>query len=145
MHDSQLTVEIEAEYNISALDDEWQALEQRAHASVFQSWAWISCWLASLPRDVHPLLVRVSRARETIALGMMCRAKVRCRFGTARALLLNETGAAQFDCVTIEHNGLLCEPSMAGNVIAEVAHALRERADWDEWVLSGVDRGVVEE
>lgn len=77
-----------------------------------------------------------------MALGMVCR---RSKFGNARALLLSETGIAQLDCVTIEHNGLLCDPAVAGNVIEEVAHALQERGDWDEWVLSGVDRSVVEE
>ncbi|MBA2549039.1 MAG: hypothetical protein H0V16_11380, partial [Burkholderiaceae bacterium] len=105
---SNVTVEVLAEYDTAALEREWRTLEQRARASVFQSWAWISCWLASLPQDIHPFLMRVSRGREVLALGMVCRANVRGTFGRARALLLNETGDATLDCVTIEHNGLLC-------------------------------------
>ncbi len=145
MLDNNLTVALSAEYNTATLEGEWRALERHAHASVFQSWGWISCWLASLPQHVHPLLVRVSRGREILALGMICRAKVRCKFGQARALLLNETGSANLDCVTIEHNGLLCDPATAGEVIEQVARTLQQRSDWDEWVLSGVDRSAAEE
>lgn len=145
MLDSNLTVDISAEYNTATLEGEWRALEHHSHASVFQSWGWISCWLASLPQHVHPLLVRVSRGREILGLGMICQAKVRCKFGKARALLLNETGSANLDCVTIEHNGLLCDPVAAGEVIEQVARTLQQRRDWDEWVLSGVDRSVAEE
>ena len=141
---SNVAVEILAEYDTAALEREWRALEQRARASVFQSWAWISCWLASLPQDIHPFLMRVSRGREVLALGMVCRANVRGTFGRARALLLNETGDATLDCVTIEHNGLLCDPVMAAEVVEQVALTLQKRGDWDEWVLSGVDRSVSE-
>jgi CelD/BcsL family acetyltransferase involved in cellulose biosynthesis len=142
---SHLTVSISAEYDTVALEREWLALEHHAHASIFQSWAWIGCWLQSLPQDVQPLLVRVSNGREVIALGMVCRAKVHGKFGKSRALLLTETGAANLDCVTIEHNGLLCDPAHAGQVIERVAAALQERGDWDEWVLSGVDRVTTDE
>ena len=48
----------------------------------------------------------------------------------------------ELDCVTIEHNGLLCDPAMAGKVVERVALALQKRSDWDEWVLSGVDRSI---
>jgi CelD/BcsL family acetyltransferase involved in cellulose biosynthesis len=144
MNNNPITVAFLEEYDTATLERDWRALEQHAHSSVFQSWAWISCWLASLPPDVHPLLIRVSRGREIIALGMLCRAKVRAKFGMARALLLNETGAASLDCVTIEHNGLLCDPAMAGELVEQVALALQKRGDWDEWVLSGVDRSVAE-
>ncbi|MBA2548269.1 MAG: GNAT family N-acetyltransferase [Burkholderiaceae bacterium] len=58
--------------------------------------------------------------------------------------MLNETGDATLDCVTIEHNGLLCDPALAGEVVEQVALALQKRGDWDEWVLSGVDRSVSE-
>ncbi len=143
-NNNTVTVAIADEYDMSTLALEWRALEQIAKTSVFQSWAWISCWLASLPPDVHPLLIRVSSGPKIMALGMLCRAKVRAKFGMARALLLNETGAASLDCVTIEHNGLLCDPAMAGYVVEQLALTLQKRGDWDEWVLSGVDRSVAE-
>ncbi|MEO5862536.1 MAG: GNAT family N-acetyltransferase [Burkholderiales bacterium] len=143
-NNNTVTVAIADEYDMSTLALEWRELEQVAKASVFQSWAWISCWLASLPPDVHPLLIRVSSGPKIMALGMLCRAKVRAKFGMARALLLNETGAASLDCVTIEHNGLLCDPAMAGDVVEQLALTLQKRGDWDEWVLSGVDRSVAE-
>ena len=140
--DNDVTVKMLAEYDTAGLEREWRALEQRSRASVFQSWAWIGCWLASLPQDIHPVLIRVSRGLEILALGIVCRAHVRGTFVTARALLLNETGDAKLDCVTIEHNGLLCDPAMAGQVVERVALALQKRSDWDEWVLSGVDRSI---
>ena len=51
----------------------------------------IGWWLASLPQDIHPVLIRVSRGLEILALGIVCRAHVRGTLVTARALLLNET------------------------------------------------------
>jgi CelD/BcsL family acetyltransferase involved in cellulose biosynthesis len=145
MYGNPVEVEILAEYNMVALEREWRALERYGNASVFQSWAWINCWLASLPEEIQPLLVRVTRGREIMALGMVCRARVQCKFGKAHALLLSETGAPDLDCVTIEHNGLLCDPANAADVVEQVAITLKERSDWDEWVLSGVDRSVAEE
>ncbi len=144
MNNNSVTVAIADQYDMLTLEREWRALEQVAQASVFQSWAWISCWLESLPPEVHPLLIRVSCGPKIMALGMLCRAKVRAKFGMARALLLNETGAAALDCVTVEHNGLLCDPSMASDLVEQVALALQKRGDWDEWVVSGVDRSAAE-
>ncbi len=138
-------VEISNDYGLVRLKNEWRALEERANSSVFQSWAWISCWLASLPPEIHPLLVRVSRGGEILGLGMVCRAKVKSKFGNANALMLTETGAARFDCVTIEHNGLLCDPCNAAEIVETVGLALRDQRDWDEWVLSGVDKTITED
>jgi CelD/BcsL family acetyltransferase involved in cellulose biosynthesis len=142
---NNFAVSIDSNFDKTILEREWRALERYGNASVFQSWAWINCWLTSLPQDINPLLVRVTDGRETIALGMVCRAKVQGKFGKARALLLNETGAADLDCVTIEHNGLLCDPAHAAAVVEQVALTLKERGDWDEWVLSGVDRTAAED
>ncbi len=138
-----LKVEIISDYGLLRLKNQWCALESLGNASVFQSWAWISCWLSVLPEDIHPLLVRVSSGAQALGLGFVCKAKVKSKFGKANAFFLSETGKPNLDCVAVEHNGLLCDPAYESQVILQVGHALRERNDWDEWVLSGIDSTTV--
>ena len=135
----QARVEILHEYEFSRLQSEWCALERLGHPSVFQSWAWLSCLLSVLPEQINPLLVRVSLDKRVVGLGFICKSKVNSKFGKASAFLLSETGTASLDCVTVEHNGFLCDPAYESVVYSAVGHALDGRNDWDEWVLSGID------
>lgn len=99
-----MTVEITlaAPPDPAELGAEWTALESRAAASFFQTWAWTGCRFAE--RFSHPLLLRARRAGETVALGLFNR---RPRRLAGAVLHLGETGAEPFDALFIEHNGLL--------------------------------------
>ncbi len=135
----RFAVEIIQDYKLQALEDDWLALERLGNASVFRSWTWISCWLAALPDEIQPLLVRVTLQERTVGLGFLCSAKLSGKFGKVGAFLLHETGNTNLDCLTVEHNGLLCDPAHEEDVISQVGRALEDRKDWDEWVVSGID------
>ncbi len=135
----RFAVEIIQDYRLQGLEDDWLALESLGSASVFRSWTWISCWLSTLPDDIKPLLVRVTLQGRLVGLGFVCNAKLSRKFGKVGAFLLNETGNTNLDCLTVEHNGFLCDPAHEDDVILQVGRALEDRKDWDEWVVSGID------
>lgn len=91
------------------LEREWLTLEAAGEPSFFTSWAWIGTMLDSIPAENRPLLLRGRANGETVALALIGAKLARRRHGLVRArgLYLNETGDAQFDAMTIEHNGLL--------------------------------------
>jgi CelD/BcsL family acetyltransferase involved in cellulose biosynthesis len=55
-----------------------------------------------------------------------------------RTLHLHETGVAEYDAITIEHNGLLAEPGFEQVVVDAAVHHVGLREDWDELYLSGM-------
>lgn len=88
---------------------EWQALEAQADGSPFHSWGWVSTWLRHLPANVVPRVFRAYDAQGVLALALAVEKPegwpVRV-FGRA-SLLLQETGIASVDEVSIEYTGLL--------------------------------------
>ena len=90
----------------------WKHLESRADNSFFQSWAWVGCLAAQ--RFPHPILVQVREGDITIVLGLFNR---RRRFGGSE-LLLNESGAPEYDAVFVEHNGFLVERGRSRALLA---------------------------
>lgn len=75
----------------------WRDLEARADLSFFQSWTWTGCLYEE--RFSHPVLLRVEREGTDIALGLFNRAGLSLHLGTS--------GAADLDCIYIEHNGFV--------------------------------------
>src|ERR1700756_3017621 len=91
------------------LEGEWRALESTAQRSFFTSWHWIGTLLAALPKTQLPSLLRGVAGGRTVALALLGAGVSRRRNGLirSRGLYLNETGDAQFDALTMEHNGIL--------------------------------------
>src|SRR5262249_2937809 len=118
----------------AALEHEWRTLEAFAHPSFFTSWHWIGTMLAALPQTQRPSLLRGVAGGRTVALALRGARVNRRRNGLvrSRALYLNETGDAQFDALTIEHNGILAaagrEAAVFDAALAWFA-GLREEAD----------------
>lgn len=88
---------------------DWMRLEAQAEGSPFTCWAWVSTWLALLPDTCRPWVFRASDATGTFALGLLLEAPERGigRLFGSHSLLLQETGQAELDEITIEYAGLL--------------------------------------
>lgn len=136
--------------SIPPLDDVetlWLDLEQHSDGSVFQSWAWIGCWLRHLPSVVAPRLMSVSIGPEVVGLGVFVPRRER-RHGLlhVHGLHLNETGDIRMDPINIEYNGLLVD-SRVGNapiVRHSLIHLAERENEWDELYLSGLDAKTTE-
>lgn len=110
------------------LAPDWRALQAQADAHFFSSWTWIGNWLAHLPPDRAPLLLRVALDGETVGLGVVVPYEARRLRGRLRyrAAVLHATGRPQDDDITVEHNGLLVRRGLEPAVHrAAFAHLLR--------------------
>lgn len=122
-----------------AIEADWRALEHRAQPSFFQTWDWIGTFLASVSFQVAPQVLRVSHAGCLAGLAVLWRTtRHRRGFVRSRTLHLSETGDAQFDRVTLEHNGLLAARGLEPQVVAAALGHLASIKEWDEIELSGL-------
>ena len=145
MQSCDWTVSIRALEDRAALEAEWRALEQRAHASFFLSWDWIGTLLDSVERLDAPQVLRIAAGHELKGLALLWSGRQRRHgFVRTRSLHLNETGRPEFDRITIEHNGIL---AVAGEEVAVLGAALSHlsgSSDWDECLLSGLDEATAQ-
>jgi CelD/BcsL family acetyltransferase involved in cellulose biosynthesis len=93
----------------AALEADWRALEARAAGqfSFFQSWTWVGCLAED--RFTDPILLRASRAGNTVGLALFNRRH--------RTLWLAESGDPILDASFVEHNA----PLTAGEPTAVLA------------------------
>lgn len=119
----------------------WQDLQARADHSFFQSWGWISTWLAWLPAGIEPICLVARAGGQPVGLGLLVARRAR-RYGViaARGLHLQETGDRRLDQITIEYNGLLLDRRDPAAVAAACLARLKaETGLWNELYLPGVD------
>lgn len=136
---STLSVSVEPLRDRTGLEREWRALEAVADAGFFLGWAWIGTLLSSLPAELQPQVLRVRGDDRLVGAGLFwTRAQRRHAIVRSRTMHLNETGLAEFDRVTIEHNGLLAEPDRIAEVTSAAVAALARRPGWDEVALGGL-------
>ena len=139
-----LCVTLEGLPPLGDLERDWRDLESRSGRSFFTSWSWIGAWLAALPSQIRPELLRVESQGRIVALGVLVRRLPR-RHGvfSSRALFLNSTGDPYLDELTIEYNGLLAERGFEQRAAQACVEFLLSRGDWDEWFLDGLqDSGL---
>ena len=110
----------------------WQAFEQRADASFFQSWIWVGCCVAE--RYDRPLLLEAVAGEALVGVALF---NTRRRLGF-KTLFLHESGRPAQDAVFIEHNGPLVLPDH-GEVLGTM---IRAAAAQGCVVLSGVGGAV---
>ncbi len=125
---------------LTELGESWRALEKRCDASFFQSWHWIGTWLKTLPSHFRPRVLRVTEGGRLAGLGiLMFHADRRHRVMPVGRLLLNETGDAYHDRLTLEYSGILCNSSVrAGITEAALAWLVAHEKRWSELCLSGL-------
>lgn len=125
---------------LSELGESWRTLEERSDGSFFQSWYWIGTWLETLPPQFKPRVLRVTSDGRLAGLGiLMFHAGNRHRIMPVGRLLLNETGDAFHDRLTLEYSGILCN-SAARSAITRAAleWLLTNDRNWSELCLSGL-------
>ena len=123
----------------ASLESDWRSVESSGRISFFQSWDWIGSLLEALPAGVQPSVLRVFSDRRLVALGLLWRGtQQRHGFVRSRTLHLNETGLADFDRLTIEHNGLVTAAGFEVLAVNAVVGHLSRQGDWDELYLAGL-------
>jgi CelD/BcsL family acetyltransferase involved in cellulose biosynthesis len=124
---------------IGALDElerDWRRLEAHTAPSFFVSWNWIGTLLEMVPAATRPSLLRGTADGRTVALAVLGDAQVRRRrVIRARRWVLNATGDPEFDCIFVEHNGLLAGPEIGWDGLLD---AFTAAENIDELSLPGV-------
>lgn len=120
------------------LAEQWQALENNADCSFFQSWLWIGTWLQVYNPQVDVL--KVSHQGDVIALALIaCNQEVRFRFLKSTVAHLHETGNPQEDQLWIEYNGILSDRRFDDSLTAIcMNYLIEEYAGWDELVIGAI-------
>jgi CelD/BcsL family acetyltransferase involved in cellulose biosynthesis len=137
-----MKIGISSSYDLAELAADWTDLEGRADGNFFLSWRWIATWLSTT--GARPLLVKVTENGRQIALGLLTPCRRKRHFLSINQLCLHETGAADFDSLTIEYNGFLMARSAPANTLVHILGALQSHSpDWDEIVLGGVAPGAM--
>ena len=132
--------------DVRALEAKWTDLQKRSACSFFQSWGWVGTWITTLPEADRPRILEVRLGERLVGLGLLGRGKWRRhRVIGSNALFLTETGQNQYDCLTVEHNGLLLDETYRATAVRHAVWGLRELVTWDEIFLSGIVRSAVPE
>ncbi|MEY2876331.1 MAG: hypothetical protein RLZZ373_3702 [Pseudomonadota bacterium] len=123
------------------LEAQWRALEARASASFFTSWAWIGVWLDTLPPAVQPRLLQARLGAQVVGLALVVDGPPRQRFGLrfCSTAFLHATGRPEFDLLTVEHNDFLLDRDQADAVrAAMLGHWLEQLRGVTEVTLPGL-------
>ena len=119
------------------LGAEWTALEARARHSAFVSWTWIGAWLAALPSELRPCLLRARRGPRVVGLALFVPGRDRSLpLIGGRGLWLHATGRPELDAIAIEHNGLLVDANEPDVAPAMLDHLCRRMGPWRRVTLS---------
>ena len=120
------------------LASDWRALEATADGSPFSAWPWVSVWLNHLPRNIRPYIFRASDAAGLVALAVVIDAPKRTlrRLFGGRLLLLQETGKADIDEITIEYSGLLVRRGLEREAYSTLFETLRRTPHWQSLRIS---------
>ncbi|MBS0437679.1 MAG: GNAT family N-acetyltransferase [Proteobacteria bacterium] len=110
---------------------EWTALEARAQHSFFVSWTWIGAWLAALPGELRPCLLRARRGARVVGLALFVPGRDRgLPLIGGRGLWLHATGRPELDAIAIEHNGPLVDANEPDVAPAMLDHLCRRMRPW---------------
>jgi len=111
---------------------DWCALEATADGSPFTAWPWVSVWLRNLPARIRPLVFRASDSTGVLALALLVDAPKRPlrNIIAGRSLLLQETGDADIDDITIEYAGVLARRGYEVSAYAALLHTLARTGRW---------------
>ena len=108
----------------------WRDLEAASRPAYFLTWAWVSNWLACLPRGHAPSLAVIVAAGAPLAAFFLAkRTIVRSKVVPSRSLYFNTTGVDRIDLLWIEYNGLLGRDMPLTELLPLLPHG------WDELYL----------
>lgn len=135
----RLTLTHEPLGDARALEQEWRGLESRAELSFFQTWDWIGSIVDVLSDGPRPTVWRIRHGSTLVGVGLVWHG-TRQRRGIlrSRTLHLHETGVAEIDRVTVEHNDLVVAHGYHQAVVEAVLRGWAGRSDADELLVSGL-------
>ena len=121
------------------LEREWRELENHSDASFFTSWSWAGSWLACLPEEIQPKLLRATSDNKIVGLGLLVSSHFRrYKFLPVKGYFLHATGDPLYDNITIEHNDFLFDRTTQSTIIPRLYEYLAALTDgWDELHLNG--------
>lgn len=122
------------------LQANWQDVYRASSELPFLSPAWHQALQESLPGNFRPQPMRISLDGNVVAVAQIGRGTVHhARCISARGLFLNHTGYSQYDCIDLEHNGLLAQGGFAASALAALVEFLLDGPEhWDELSLGWV-------
>ena len=135
-----ITVHLEPIADLASLERIWARLDQCGNHSFFVTWTWIGSWLRSLPSLEGMFFLQLLREDKIVGVAILAIKSARFRrLFPVRQAWLNASGNPDFDCVTIEHNGVASDLAWPGDIWPALeswftANPLRI----DELVLPGV-------
>ena len=137
-HRSPLLEIVDDDRGLSALGGEWDRLLADAdHASVFQSFTWISSWRATLGRE-HRLMIGVARDPDRGGLvGLAPFAVTSRRYGPAQARVLQMAGSGP---AAPDHLDLIVRRGHP-HIPAALWSVIDAHRDWDLVDLDGLRHG----
>lgn len=143
MRAGEIEVRMDRATDMPGLEAAWRDLQYRADASMFLSWSWIGCWLASLPASIEVGVVRaVHQGREVGLALLVVSPRRRLRLPLGKVANLHSTGRASYDGLAIEHNGFLLDRAHArATQAAMLAYLCNPRRPWGSVQLSGLSNG----
>lgn len=109
-------------------------MEKTPHG-YFNSWGWVSVWLASLPDDQEIRLLAAFLGDEPV-MGLFIGRTRGLRYGflPSHTFAMNATGNPRFDQILIEYNRAIIAPGFEPNW-TELWEAV---GHWDEFILPGI-------
>ena len=135
---SPVDAELIAVDDYKGLAADWCALELTADGSPFTAWQWVSVWLRNLPAQTRPSVFRASDRDGLLALALLVNAparKLRSLLG-GNSLLLQETGNADIDEVTVEYSGLLVRRGSEVRAYSALFDTLTRIKQWQSLRIS---------
>jgi CelD/BcsL family acetyltransferase involved in cellulose biosynthesis len=136
-----IEIHIERLPDLGHLEAEWVRLDQIGKHSFFQSWGWVGPWLRASPEHLDIALIRAVRCGLTVGLAVLTR-RSKQFYGLipVRQGWLNASGDAQYDRLTVEHNGFATteqEPQLLASAV--IAQFSQGSLQIDELILPWMD------
>jgi Acetyltransferase (GNAT) domain len=143
--DAEYHVAFEPLRDLESLRRAWLLVEQQADATFFSSWAWTGTWIGLLPAQRWPLVCRITRAGQPIALAVFGQRRIKRMGIPYRQLLMNASGSDAHDSIHVEMNQLLachdCE-LLAWRALLNSLLSGGLHAKCDELLLPGLSSNV---
>ena len=128
--------------DLASVGARWEALQERADASFFQSWAWVGC--LAIERFPAPWLLEAREQGETVALALFNRRP-------GNRLWLGESGDPAMDAPYVEFNGPLFLAGRSEKLWPVCLDACLRQGGWRRRVmmsgrvmLSGIDDALAD-
>lgn len=129
--------------DISALSEQWQALEACSDNPFFLSWQWIGVWLTAFQSQVTVVTVH-SCEEQLVALGLLVQKNTRRHgFLSSKCLYLHQTGLPESDQIWVEYNGFLIHKAHTEEAEKAALSYIREQMNWDEWIVGAIEASKI--